>query len=191
MDDALLVGVLHGLADPHEEFQPLPGIEPVLITVAGHGNALDQVHHKEGPPGFRGPGVQHPGDVRVVHQGQGLPFGLKSRQHLPGVPSRLNDLQGHEPPHGLLLLGLIDHPAPAFTDLLEQLIAANPVAGLLDHRRGMDNDRCTQDGDIFQEKAVRALLIRRGSEHLLQGAPGTDSAGGVRWQLTPATRAFP
>src|SRR6516162_875525 len=41
VDDALLVRVLHRLADRHEEPQPLPGREVVLVAVAGDRHPLD------------------------------------------------------------------------------------------------------------------------------------------------------
>ena len=48
------------------------GGEPVLVAVVGDGDALDQLHDEVGPAAVGGPGVEHLGDVGVVHQGQGL-----------------------------------------------------------------------------------------------------------------------
>ena len=83
MDDALLVGVLDRLADGDEQLQPLPGREAVLVAVLGDRHALDQLHDEVRPAGAGGAGVEHPGDVGVVHQRQRLPLGLEAGDHLP------------------------------------------------------------------------------------------------------------
>ena len=58
MDDPLLVGVLHRLADRDEQLQPLPGRQLVLVAVLGDRHALDQLHDEVGPAGFGGAGVE-------------------------------------------------------------------------------------------------------------------------------------
>ena len=67
---------------------------------------------KYGRPAGGRPGVEHLGDVRVVHQGQGLPLGLEPGDHLPGVHPRLDHLQGHLPADRLGLLGHEHQPMP-------------------------------------------------------------------------------
>ena len=62
------------------------GVEPVLVAVRGDRHALDQFHDEVRPAVGGGAGVEHPGDVRVVHQGQGLPLGLEPGQHLLASP---------------------------------------------------------------------------------------------------------
>jgi hypothetical protein len=67
----------------------------------------------------------------VVHQGQGLPFGLKPGQHLLGVHAGLDDLERDRPAHRI---GLFGHPHAAhaaFAKPLEKLIAADPLARLM------------------------------------------------------------
>jgi hypothetical protein len=51
-----------------------------------------------------------------------------------GVHTRLDDLQGHAPPHRLLLFGHEDYPTTALPDLLQQLVPANPVPWLFAQR---------------------------------------------------------
>ena len=47
-----------------------------------------------------------------------------------GVHAQLDDLERDAAANRLLLFGHIDHAAAAFADLLEQLVAADAVAGL-------------------------------------------------------------
>jgi hypothetical protein len=44
----------------------------------------------------------------MVHQGESLPFGLESGDHLLGVHAPLDELQGNSSPDRLFLLGFID-----------------------------------------------------------------------------------
>ena len=88
MDDPLLMRVLDRLADGDEQLQPLPGREVVLVAVPGDRHPLDQVHDEVRPAGAGRAGVEHAGDVGVVHQGQGLPLGLEAGDDLPGVHAR-------------------------------------------------------------------------------------------------------
>ena len=67
MDDALLVRMLDGLTYQDKELEPLGGIEPVLIAVAGDGDPLDQFHHEKRPATLSGATIEHLGDIGVVH----------------------------------------------------------------------------------------------------------------------------
>ena len=55
-------------------------------SVIGH--ALDQLHDEVGPAVVGRAGVEHPGDVGVVHQRQGLPLGLEAGDDLAAVHAR-------------------------------------------------------------------------------------------------------
>ena len=79
-------------------------------SVIGH--ALDQLHDEVGAALLGRPGVEHLGDVGVVHQGQGLALGLEPGEHLAGVHAGLDDLQRHDPLHRLRLLGHETVPMP-------------------------------------------------------------------------------
>ena len=82
----LLMGVLHRLADREEQFQPLAGRELVAVAVVGDRDALDQLHDEVGPAAVGRAGIEHPGDVGVVHQRQRLPLGLEPGDDLRGSP---------------------------------------------------------------------------------------------------------
>ena len=75
----------------------------------------------------------------MVHQRQGLALRLEPGHDLPGVHARLDHLEGHQAAHRCLLLGHIYHPAPAFANLLQELVGADPVAEPLGARDGLQN----------------------------------------------------
>ena len=75
------------------------------------------------------PGVEHAGDVGVVHHRQGLPLGLEAGDHLPGVHARLDDLERDPALDRLGLLGHEDDAHAPFADLLQQLVGADDRAG--------------------------------------------------------------
>ena len=98
---------------------------------------MHQLHHEVRPAGLGGAGVEHLGDVRVVHHRQRLPLGLEAGDDLLGVQPRLDDLQRDLAADGVLLLGHVDDAEPALADPLEQLVAADDRADrLLDRRLG-------------------------------------------------------
>jgi hypothetical protein len=43
---------------------------------------------------FRRPGIEHLGDVGMIHHGQGLPIGLEAGDDRLGVHPQLDDLEG-------------------------------------------------------------------------------------------------
>ena len=97
----------------------------LLVAVLGDRHALHQVHHEVRPAALSVvPGVEHPGDVRMVHHRQGLPLGLEAGDHLPRVHARLDDLERDRPLDRLGLLGHEDHAHAAFADLLQAACTA-------------------------------------------------------------------
>ena len=58
----------------------------LLVAELGDRDAVDQFHHEEGPPALGRPGIEHLGDVGMVHHRQGLPLGLEAGDHLAGYP---------------------------------------------------------------------------------------------------------
>ena len=69
-------------------------------------------------------GVEHLGDVRVVHQRQRLPLRLEAGEHLLRVHARLDELERHQPLDRLGLLGHLDRAHAPFADLLDELVLA-------------------------------------------------------------------
>jgi len=105
MDNALLVGVLHGVADLDEQLQPLFGAQSVGIAVVGDRDALDQFHNKVRPSCLSSSGVKDFGDIRMVHYGKSLTLGLETGDNRLGVHAQFDDFESHLAADGLLLLG--------------------------------------------------------------------------------------
>ena len=112
----------------------------MLVAVLRDRNALDQFHHEVRPAGVGHPAVEDLGDVRVVHDGQGLPLGLEAGDDLAGVHPGLQHLQGHLAADRLGLLGQEHDAEPALANLFQQLVRADDVPGTfadrLVNRRG-------------------------------------------------------
>ena len=116
MDHPNIARVLHRLADRAKKLQPLAGREIALVAVVGDGDALDQLHHEIGPTRFGRSGIEHAGDVGVVHKRQGLPLGLEAGDHLFAVHAGLDNLERHAAADRLMLLGQIDDPEAPLAD---------------------------------------------------------------------------
>ena len=124
MDDAFVVGVLDGEAHLFEKCQPFIGAEAALVTVLGDGHATDEFHDKVGPAGFGGAGIEHLGDVGVLHERQRLAFGFEAGHDLFRVHAQLENLERDSPRDGGALLRHVDHPVTALTDLLQHFVRA-------------------------------------------------------------------
>src|SRR5208282_3467475 len=71
---------------------------------------------------------------------------------------QLDDFEGNPPPDGFLLFGHIDHPAATFADLLEELVVADLVTGLL----GDNADRRPRLGLFGQKAFGRFVGVKEG-----------------------------
>ena len=134
MNDPLLMRVLDCVADRHEQFESFLGSELVAVAILGDGNAADQLHDEVRPACVGGAGVEHFGDVLVVHERQSLPLGLEAGDHLGGIHARLDDLEGDPPAYGLFLLGHVDDAHAPFTDFLQQPVQADVRSGAFGDR---------------------------------------------------------
>ena len=109
-----------------------------FVAVLRDRHAFHQLHDEVRPAAVRRAGVQHFGDIRMVHHRHGLPLGLEAGDHLPRVHPRLDDLQRDGPLDRLGLLGHEHDAHAAFADLLQQLVGADDRAGLFADRRLVD-----------------------------------------------------
>ena len=186
MNDALLMGMLHRLADGHGQFQPLTRRQPVVVTEGGDGDAADQLHHEIGTARIGGPGIQHMGDMRVVHERQRLPFGLEAGHHLLAIHAWLEHLERHLTADALLLLRHEDDAEAALANLLQQLVRADHRAGAFAgsragrRRRGQKFTHGQQrDGEFLQEAAGPQVRIHKFFHTRLQGVVGATGASQV------------
>src|SRR5439155_15816841 len=85
--------------------------------------------------------VEYLGDVRVVHQGNGLALGFEAGDDTLGVHAHLDHLERDLAAHWFLLLGHIDQAASPFADLLEEFVAAYAVTRLFGGRTGTAHRR--------------------------------------------------
>src|SRR5260370_24164330 len=120
----------------------------MLVVVIGDLDAANQFHYEIRPSTFGGTGVEHASDVRMIHQGQSLSFGLKAGDDRLGIHAGFDYFDRHLSANWLLLFGHENHSATAFTDLLQQLVAANPVTGFFARRPGSSIDSC---GSLFEK----------------------------------------
>ncbi len=134
MDDPLLVRVLYGLTDRHEQFQTLARGDAGLHAVLRQRYSLDEIHHEIRSAGGSGPSIEHTCDVQVVHQRQGPAFRLEAGDDFPCVHAGLDDLERHLPVNRLLLFGQKDNAHTTLSDFPEQLIRADPRARLFQGR---------------------------------------------------------
>src|SRR6266700_4010926 len=93
MNDALLMRMLYPSAYRNKKLQPLPHRKLLALGVIGKLLSIDQFHHEKRPTRFCRSGVQHPGDVGMVHHGQRLPLGLEARHHGVRIHTVFEDLE--------------------------------------------------------------------------------------------------
>ena len=132
VDDALLVGVVHGAADGDEEGEALAEVEVVLLAVLGDGAAFDHLHDEVGGADVRLAGIEDAGDVGMLHDGEGALLDGEAAEDVCGGDTGFDDLDGDDAVDGLDLLCAIDDAEAAFAELVEKAVAvADPavVAG--------------------------------------------------------------
>ena len=135
----------------------------------------------------------------MVHQCQRLAFGFEAGDDLFGVHAELDDLERDPATDRFLLIGHIDDAAAAFTDLLEEFVAADSVAGLFGNGHEPCASRPNESSGQGQERAglfvVRQQILHRltqcvvagaglGQESVALRACRTFQGGGENFQLT-------
>ena len=128
VNDPFLVGVMNGGADMDVKLQPLIQRELMAGCVGRDRASSDELHHEVGSPSLGLTRIEHPGDVGVFHQRQGLTFGLKATNDLAGVHPRLEDFQRDHPLDGLDLLRPVDQAEAALAQFVDDAITVtNPT----------------------------------------------------------------
>lgn len=95
----------------------------------------------------------------MIHQRQRLPFGLEPGDDGLRVHAQFDDLQGDPAPDRFGLFGHVHHPAAAFADLLEELVAAHLVTGLLGGWGGGEGGRVG-----LEEVPHRLVRLEQGTD---------------------------
>ena len=67
MNDPLLMSVLDRLANLRHQFDAFARRQPVFLAVMGDFDPSNMLHHEEWPAALRRPGIEHFGDIGVVH----------------------------------------------------------------------------------------------------------------------------
>ncbi len=173
-----------------EQIKPFPGGEIGLVAVVGDLDAAHQFHDEEGPARVGRAGVEHPGDIGVVHHRERLPLRLKPGDHLLGVHAQLDDLERHAPAHGYCLLGHINHATSPFAHTFQQLVTPEGLAHrLVGSVSGVKLEGRLSGFDIGGQRRFR--FVMRGEQGFEAGAQGgIGSAHGQQKGRTLRQRLF-
>jgi len=171
VDDALLMGVVDGQRYLAKEAKPLtdPQVVPIAVLVdrePGH-----ELHDEVGAALLGASSVEDLGDIRVVHQCQGLLLGFEAADRVLRTNTLLDDLERYLPPHRLVLFREVDNAHTARAKTTQDLVGADALR----HDRGAS--RHTRRRPIFLVGRERRLLISVGHGISVR-------AGGAReWDL--------
>src|SRR5262249_31491701 len=129
---------------------PFPCGKAVIITILGDGNPADELHDEVRTSLFRGPGVEDPGDMGMVHERQRLTLGLETGNHGTAIHAGLDNLQSNPAPDRLLLLGDKNKSHAPFANLFHELIGADDPADVFGNETSDSGGRLeiplTQEG---------------------------------------------
>lgn len=125
MNHAFVMGVLHGLADLFEEFEPFRNRQSLMVGVFRDRFAFDVFHDEVRSSGVVGVGVKHFRDVWMIHQRQSLPFGFEAGDDQFRVHAQLDEFQRDFATDGCSLFGSIDFAHAAGTDAFQNTIRAD------------------------------------------------------------------
>src|SRR5579863_4406636 len=125
MNDGLLMGMLHSLADLDEQCQALACGQPLLVAVGGNGQAGNVLHDEVGLAFGSGVGVEDLGDGRVIHDGQRLPLEVETLESGGIVTASLNQLERDTAHDGSGLFGEPDLSHTTFAEFAEETIASD------------------------------------------------------------------
>ena len=107
------------------------GLSLGVIAVLGDGNAFDEFHDEVGRT-FKDASIEDLGDVRVIHQGQGLAFLLKACQQAFAVAARFDQLDGDPALYRFFLISDVDGAHATFAELFAELVGADLVERLFE-----------------------------------------------------------
>ena len=106
MDDASLMGVLHGVADLRHQLETRTRRQPKRLRVVSERLAADELHGEvrlETDSGVGGAGLENLRDAGMMQARQRVGLALESVQQLRRCDTRLDDFQRDDPVRPLLL----------------------------------------------------------------------------------------
>ena len=117
-----------GLADLDEQLQPLAGGQVVLVAVVGDLDAPHQFHDEERPAGLGRAGVEHPAmfgwSIRASAWRSASKRAMTCRVSMPSLMT----FRATRRRTGCSCSAIYTTPQPPSPDVLENLVAADPVA---------------------------------------------------------------
>ena len=177
VNNALLVGVLDGVAKLNKKSQAFLERELIRLAVIGNPNSANQLHHEKRATRCGCPAIQHACNARMIHERERLAFGFEPGHDALGVHAQLDHLNRNLAPNGFALLRPINDAEAPLADLLQKFVSANAVANLLlveGELAGDFHGVPERLGDTLFEESV--LLIVR--EQLFDGFPQLGIPGG-------------
>ena len=200
VDDPLLMGVLHGLADRHEQLRAARAIgRRAWSQYSVIGTPLTYSMTKNGRPSSVTPPSKTLAMFGWSIRASACRSASNRDEHLPAVHARLDELERHAAADRLGLLGDPDGAHAPFADLLQQLVAAGDDRARLERvgrfRRQHPRPpaaaarirpacRARQAGPAD----VRGVTDRRGT--LRRGKPTARSASAIARAASKISRSF-
>ena len=163
MQHALLMGMLHGPANPDRQFEACGDTQAVAVAVVGDGLTGHQFHHHVRPTALSGTRVENLGDAGMIHHGHGLPFALEAGNHVATIHARLQNFDRHATPDRIGLLGCENPSHPTLTQKLEQAIATDDCSRLflLGRVRGPARERLKERIGVSMRFKKRLHLVAK------------------------------
>src|SRR5690242_14773655 len=103
MNNGLLMRVLHSFANVNEQLEPFAGGQPMFVTESIYWNSGDELHDEVRSPLRGRTGIEDLCNGWMIHECKGLPLGFKPYHDLARVHARLDQLERHPSPNGMLL----------------------------------------------------------------------------------------
>ena len=131
VDDALLMGVVNGGANPDHEVDTVAERDATEAAVIGQRGTVHELHGDEREAAtaeIDGTGLKDLRDARVLKTAENLGFVLEPLARAIGSKGGADELQSHGA-RGAVLLGEVDHSHAARAEKLADGVGTNPHAG--------------------------------------------------------------